>query len=238
MRPGSLLGCVLLYAAVAAAQVVAVDAFHNNETKLPGHYRWDDAQMGGFSQLGKLLEGMGAQLRTIRTRVTSDALNGVSVFIIVDPDTPAESRAPQYIETDEIRAIEAWVRGGGRLVLFGNDKGNAEFQHLNQLAGRFGIEFLEETYPRVKGKGILTVASENAVVGKGLTAYLVEVSPLRLEAGAQVLLSDNGTPLMALVSAGKGEVLALGDPWIYNEYIDHKDNRRMAENVFRHLLAK
>ena len=32
------------------------------------------------------------------------------------------------------------------------------------------------------------------------------------------------------------EVFALGDPWIYNEYIDHKDNRAVATNLFRQLL--
>lgn len=41
-----------------------------------------------------------------------------------------------------------------------------------------------------------------------------------------------------LVTAGKGAVFALGDPWIYNEYIDTKDNRRLVTAVFRHLLSQ
>ena len=132
-----------------------LDGFHNNESKMPDHYQWDGMRPGGFSELGKLLVGLGAELKTTRERITPAALAGVKVFIIVDPDTPAETDHPQYIMPDEIAAIEQWVRQGGRLVLLGNDKGNAEFEHFNQLARRFGIEFLEETYPHVQGKGIL-----------------------------------------------------------------------------------
>ena len=43
---------------------------------------------------------------------------------------------------------------------------------------------------------------------------------------------------MALAHSGKGLVFALGDPWIYNEYIGHKDNRRIATNLFRSLMKK
>jgi unsaturated rhamnogalacturonyl hydrolase len=137
---------------------------------------------------------------------------------------------------EEIAAIEGWVRAGGRLVLLGNDKGNAEFEHFNQLARRFGIEFLEETYPKVKGKGILIAKGDSPIFEGAPEAYLVEVAPLKLSADVQVLLADQGTPIMALAHAGKGEVFALGDPWIYNEYIDHKNNRAIATNLFRNLL--
>jgi unsaturated rhamnogalacturonyl hydrolase len=128
------------------------------------------------------------------------------------------------------------VRDGGRLVLLGNDKGNAEFEHFNQLARRFGIEFLEETWPKVKGKGILIATGSNKIFDGSLEAYLVEVAPLKLTGKVDVLLEDKGTPIMALAHAGKGQVFALGDPWVYNEYIDRKDNRKIAANLFRDLL--
>ncbi len=102
------------------------------------------------------------------------------MLIIVDPDTPAETAEPKYIENPEAEGIAEWVRNGGKLVLLGNDKGNAEFEHLNQLAGRFGIEFLEETYPKVKGKGILVASGDHPIFAGGLHVYLVEVAPLKL----------------------------------------------------------
>jgi unsaturated rhamnogalacturonyl hydrolase len=229
-------GFLLCIAAAHGQKVVALDGFHNNESKMPDHYQWDGVRPGGFSELGKLLQGLGAELRTVRERVTPGVLAGVKVFIIVDPDTPAETIDPQYILPPEIIAIEDWVRAGGRLVLLGNDKGNAEFAHFNQLAKRFGIEFLEETYPKVKGKGILIAKGETSIFEGAPEVYLVEVAPLKVEASVKILLAEHGTPIMALAHVGRGEVFALGDPWIYNEYIDHKNNRAVATNLFRDLL--
>src|SRR3954447_7651414 len=187
------LAILLCVVNVKAQKVVALDGFHNNESKMPDHYQWDGIRPGGFSELGKLLVGLGAQLSTIRQRITPPALAGVRVLIIVDPDTPAETADPQYILQDEIAAIDGWVRSGGRLVLLGNDKGNAEFEHFNQLASRFGIDFLEETYPKVKGKGILIAKGDSPIFEGAPKAYLVEVAPLKLSAEVQVLLADQGT---------------------------------------------
>ncbi len=227
---------VLSVTAASAQKVVALDSFHNNESKMPDHYQWDGVRQGGFSELGKVITGLGGELKTVRQKVTPAVLAGVKVFLIVDPDTPAETADPQYIMPDEIDALDAWVRGGGRLVLLGNDKGNAEFEHLNQLAKRFGIEFLEETYPKVKGKGILIAKGEGGIFTDAPEVYLVEVAPLKVASGVDVVLADHGTPIMAMAHPGKGEVFALGDPWIYNEYIDHKNNRAVATNLFRDLL--
>ena len=205
---------------------------------MPDHYRWEGTRQGGYSELGKVIQGLGGELRTVHERLTPAVLSGIKVFIIPDPDTPAESDNPKYLEPSEIAALEQWVRRGGRLVLLGNDKGNAEFEHFNQLAEKFGIEFLEETYPKVKGKGILVARGTGTIFDDGLTVYLVEIAPLKITGNAQVLLEDHGTAIMALTRAAKGMVFALGDPWVYNEYIDRNDNRRVAENLFRLLLSE
>lgn len=233
------LSCLAFLCLPAAAQtVVALDGYHNNESKMPDHYQWDGPRNGGFTELGKVLRGLGAELRTLRAPIDQASLTGVNLLIIVDPDTPAETDHPKYIAADEIRAIAAWVERGGNLVLLGNDKGNAEFEHLNQLAKTFGIEFLEETYPKVTGKGILTAAGSGSIFESGLKVYLVEVSPLKLSGNAKAILEDKKTPLMAMATHGKGRVFGLGDPWIYNEYIDREDNRRIATNLFRLMLTK
>ncbi len=224
------------FTAALAQNVVALDNFHNNESKMPDHYTWDGTRNGGFSELAKVLKGLNAELRTVQERVTAASLKGVKVFIIVDPDTPIETADPQYIEKSEADAIESWVRGGGRLVLLGNDKGNAELEHLNQLAARFGIQFLEETYPKVQGKGILIAKGAGAYFAGAPEVYLVEVAPLKLSGDAKPVLTDNGTVIMAEAVVGKGRVFALGDPWIYNEYIDKKDNRSVATKLFQNLL--
>ncbi len=221
----------------ATSQTVALDGFHNNETSMPDHYRWEGLRPGGFSECGKLIASAGGKLTTIRQRITGSSLRNVQALIIVDPDTPAESADPKYIEQSEIDAIDHWVENGGKLLLFGNDKGNAEFEHLNNLAGRFGIRFREETYPVTKGKAILIAKGSGTIFGPESTVYLVEVAPLAVKPDVHVLLEDHGTPIMALAVKGKGKVFAVGDPWLYNEYIDRFDNRKVALNLFRMMLT-
>jgi unsaturated rhamnogalacturonyl hydrolase len=159
-------------------------------------------------------------------------------LIIVDPDTPKESDAPNYISEGEVKAIVKWVDQGGRLVLLGNDKGNAEFEHLNRLAAQFGIEFIQDTIPKVAGKGILKAEGQGSFFDGAPRFYAVELAPLRLvkRPGADVLLGYQGTPVIALVHQSRGLVFALGDPWIYNEYINRDDNEEIARKLFAALL--
>ena len=41
---------------------------------------------------------------------------------------------------------------------------------------------------------------------------------------------------MTSIREGKGLVIALGDPWVYNEYLYTKDNRQIVEELFRKVL--
>ena len=36
----------------------------------------------------------------------------------------------------------------------------------------------------------------------------------------------------------KGEVFAIGDPWLYNQYIDREDNRKVGAALIRYLLKQ
>ena len=65
----------------------------------------------------------------------------------------------------------------------------------------------------------------------------VDLAPLRVTAqGAEKLLTERDTVMMAAAREGKGQVIALGDPWLYNEYLYTQDNRRIAEELFRKIL--
>ncbi len=232
---------IALFALVAttplrAQEVVALDGFHNNESKMPGHYQWDGTGDGSFAKFGEEFRKYGVETRTIRSRIDAKALEGVRLLIIVDPDTPDETADPKYIEDAEIDAIDKWVANGGRLALLGNDKGHAEFTHFNKLAARFGIQFLEETFPKVSGKAILEATGQDAIFEGGLKAYLVEVAPLKLSAPAQSMMRVDGTDIMALARVGSGMVFALGDPWLYDEYIGRDDNVKIATNLFTMLM--
>ena len=74
--------------------------------------------------------------------------------------------------------------------------------------------------------------------------YLKEISPIVLSVTAQPVLKDKGHVLIGETQFGKGYVLAVGDPWLYNEYIDHKylpesfENLKAANNLVNLLLSK
>lgn len=227
---------VIAVTPLRAQTVVGLDGYHNNETRLPEHYQWEGTSDGSFSKLGAAFREHDVRITTLRSKIDRASLDPLRLLIIVDPDTPEETTDPKYIGDDEIDAIDAWVKAGGRLVLLGNDKGYAEFTHFNKLASRFGIEFLEETYPKVTGKAILVATGPHEIFAGGLKAYLVEVAPLRLRAPAKAVLTDNGTDIMALASVGQGMVFAVGDPWLYDEYIGRNDNVAIATNLFTMLL--
>ena len=237
LRVPTILASLTLAVAPDGAQtVVALDGYHNAERAMPEHYQWEGTTDGSFSKLANGFREHDVELRTLRSRIDAAALQGVNLLIIVDPDTPEETPEPKYIEDSEIDVIAKWVAEGGRLVLLGNDKGHAEFTHFNRLASRFGIQFLEETYPKVSGKAILVATGKHPIFEGGLQAYLVEVAPLKLVAPAVPMLTHEGTDVMALAHVGRGIVFALGDPWLYDEYIERNDNVRIATNLFRMLL--
>jgi unsaturated rhamnogalacturonyl hydrolase len=90
----------------------------------------------------------------------------------------------------------------------------------------------------VTGKAILVATGKHSIFEGGLQAYLVEVAPLKLVAPAESMLTDKGTDIMALARVGRGLVFALGDPWLYDEYIERNDNVRIATNLFTMLLEQ
>jgi hypothetical protein len=228
----------LPWAAAQQSPVVLLDGYHNNQPK--PHYRWEGTYAGGYSEFGKLLKSMGAEIRTVSEPLTAGSLHGGTCLVIVNPATPALSEHPHYIESDEIVAVREWVRAGGLLVLLGNDPGHMEFEHFNDLAREFGLKFLEVKHQNANGisKLDISIAPGGPYFGAGGVAHFVDVAPIGVTAPfAQNLLSDNHDTLMTLTSFGQGRVLALGDPWVYNEYIDTRDNRALVEALFRFLFG-
>ena len=230
--------------------VVGLDNWFNHETKKdtgkPFHYLWTDTEFSGYSQWGELFIARGAKLTTIGKPDLS-ALTGIDVYIIVDPDTTTENPSPNYIMPDDINAIKEWVNNGGVLAILANDAPNCEFTHLNRLALQFGMTFNHVTLHPVTGTDFEMGASKNLTdhpLFKDVKKiYIKEVSDISLSGTAKAILTENGKVLIAENKVGRGYVFAIGDPWIYNEYIDHAvlpesfDNRKAAENLAELLLG-
>ena len=143
---------------LGASKVVALDYFYNHQMrdgKQVG-YIWENTADDGYSQFGELWKSWGATLATLKKAPTSQDLNRFSVYIIVSPCTEINGSGdfPNRIGTDAIESMATWVHGGGILILFANNKDHCDFQHLNNLADKFGIGFnpgMVSTIPRVGG---------------------------------------------------------------------------------------
>jgi len=231
--------------------VVGLDNWFNREmnakTLQPFHYLWTDTEWSGYSRWGEIFTSKGVKLTTLE-RPSASVLKGIDIYIIVDPDTTTESKSPNYLLTDDIKAIKKWVRKGGVLAVLANDAPNCEFTHLNRLMKNFGMFFHHVTLHPVTGTnfemGASTKFSDHPVFEGVSKIYLKEVSNISLSRNAEAILEEDGKVLIAEAGYGKGYVFAIGDPWIYNEYIDHDrlpsgfENRKAAENLTEFLLGK
>ena len=235
-----------------AQKTVGLDNWYNHETNAKTgkiyHYTWNDTENSGFSHFGEVFKNKGVALKTIGGKADRKNLTGINIYIIVDPDTTSENPKPNYIMPNDIKAISKWVKSGGVLLILANDKPNCEFTHLNQLGKEFGLHFNPVTLKTV----INTEWNMGAVTNlpghplfKGVNKiYMKEVCSIRLSGNAKPVLIDDKAVLIAEASFGKGFVLAVGDPWLYNEYIDHAilpadfENLKAANNLAEYLLSK
>jgi hypothetical protein len=235
-----------------AQPTVGLDNWYNHETNAKTgkifHYTWDDTLNSGFSQLGDILRSKGAKLTTLSAAPTKKALSGIRLYIIVDPDTTAENPKPNYILDPDIKVIAAWVKKGGVLLLMANDGPNCEFTHFNRLAGVFGFHFVPVTLNPVLNNDWEMGAEINLPqhpLFKGVKKiYMKEVAPILLSGEAMPVLKDGEFTFIAETRYGKGYVLAIGDPWLYNEYIGHSrlpisfENGKAAENLCSWLIKR
>lgn len=235
-------------------KIVLLDDFFNHETKKDAngqntvwHYKWNEFDNGGFSLWGKAFESYGAKTATLSAAPTAVNLKNANVYIIVDPDDAKENPQPNFVEDAHIKAISDWVKAGGVLVLMSNDFGNAEFDHFNNLARNFGIEFNKDSKNRVQNnqfeQGKIEVPGDHEIF-TARKLYLKEISTLKLSGKAKSVLDWNGDKVMAVAKFGKGTVFAVGDPWLYNEYVDGRklpadfQNFQAARDLSRWLLAQ
>ncbi|RYF87749.1 MAG: glycoside hydrolase family 88 protein, partial [Chitinophagaceae bacterium] len=228
-------------------KTVLLDYYFNHETKkditgttIQHHYIWEEMGNGGYSLLGDIFKSYGVHTKRLTEAVSADKLREADIYFIIDPDWPKENKTPNYIEAQHIDAIYNWVKDGGVLMLFANDSNNVEFTRYNQLAGRFGIQF-NEPKPRnlVKGDdfptGTIAVPAGHPIFKTAANIYVKEISTLSVQPPAKAVLTDKGDAIVAVSKVGKGTVFAIGDPWLYNEYID---GRKLPANLENFKAAK
>jgi unsaturated rhamnogalacturonyl hydrolase len=213
-------------------QTVLVDAWFNRQTRKNAagaaelfHYKWDDFSNSGFSLFGHIWRSYGVATTTLASAPTAEDLKGAQYYIVVSPDNPAKNPNPHYMTAEDAEQIAAWVRGGGVLLMMENDPANADIEHLDLLADKFGLHFNNVLVHHVEGDdfaaGRIDVASAAAPFTHPHVFYMKDTCSLQLSGKAEPLMKDkSGELLMAWTRYGKGMVFAVTDPWVYNEYTD------------------
>jgi len=133
-------------------------------------------------------------------------------------------------------------------VLMGNDGQNAELDKFNTLSAEFGIQFNKDRKFEVINNdykmGGVEIASGNEIFKTARKIFIKEVSTLSLSGKARSVVSANGDVLIAVAKHGKGTVFVIGDPWLYNEYVDGRrlpaefENFHAAEDLAKWAIAQ
>jgi unsaturated rhamnogalacturonyl hydrolase len=236
-------------------KTVLLDNFFNNEwrkdatgTNIRYHYIWDDRMNSGFATLGDIFHSYGVRTESLQTAPAARDLKNANIYIIVDPDTDKETTSPNYMTENYASVIANWVKGGGVLIVMANDKGNADLEHTNLLASKFGVKYNEDNYNLVQGdkfeQGAVMVPANNPVFKTAKKVYLKEVSTLQVRPPATPVLTKEGKNIVALAKYGKGSVFIVGDPWIYDEYTDGRklpaefENFKAAQDIVKWAIGQ
>lgn len=235
--------------ALPKSKVVLLDYYFNRENRdgKRFHYTWEDTEDTGYALWGQTFRDLGAQTAALEEAPNAVNLSRANVYIVVDPDTKKENPSPNFIKPEHINAIKDWVRKGGTLVLLANDTANCEMERFNLLAGTFGVHFSNKNRNMVKNnqfeQGLIRVPVGHSVLPNTSNLFIKEMSILQLALPARPLLMDGSDIIMAIAPYGKGRVFALGDPWLYNEYVDQKklpaeyDNHNAIRDLSNWLLT-
>ncbi|MFL9482544.1 glycoside hydrolase family 105 protein [Chitinophagaceae bacterium LWZ2-11] len=216
---------------IGKGKTVLLDDYFNAERKKditgiekPFHYKWEEQDNNGFSLLGNVFNTYGVQTKTLSEAPTKQNLQQADIYFIVDADTKLESPNPHFMNEKDASTIYDWVKAGGVLMLFHNDKGNADFEYINLLTDKFGIHLNEESYNRLTGTdfylGAIDIPNGNEILPNVTKIYQKEICSITVNAPAVSKLKKGDINIFAVAKVGKGTVFVTGDPWLYNEYTD------------------
>ena len=234
---------------------VLMDAYYNSQQREDAsgkpfffHYKWGERSDAGFSLVGQLFRDHGARLATLAEAPTAANLSSAQIYLIVSPDNLSKNPHPNVMQADQANAIATWVRSGGVLVLLANDPANTDLDHLNLLSDQFGIHFNSVLRNHVVGdnweQGRVDVAAGGPIFRNPHSLYMKDVCTIALSREAVAQLTKEGEIFMASSGYGKGTVLAVVDPWVYNEYADGRklpalyDNYAGVAEVIHWLLKR
>jgi unsaturated rhamnogalacturonyl hydrolase len=229
--------------ALGQRKTVLVDAWFNSQTRQNAagqtelfHYKWNDDANSGFSFFGRVFQRYGAKLAEEKTAPTAADLKKAQIYILPSPDIPSKNPNPHYMDPKSVDVIANWVKHGGVLLLMENDGPNAEFTHFDTLSDRFGIHFNQVLVNHVVGDdypaGELVIPAGTGVFSHPHLAYMKDTCTISVNGPAKSVVTKDGHTMIAVAKYGKGTVFAIVDPWVYNEYVDHRNHLPLKYDNF------
>jgi len=221
--------------ALGQGRTVLVDAWFNSQTRKNAagqtelfHYKWNDDTNDGYAFFGRAFQRYGAQLATERTAPAAADLKKAQIYVIASPDIPAKNPNPRYMDKASADVIAAWVKAGGVLLLMENDPANADIEHFDTLSDMFGIHFNSVLTNHVVGNdypaGAVPIPVGTGVFAHPHHAYMKDTCSITVKGHARAVVTKGSDVMIAVAHYGRGTVLAVVDPWVYNEYTDRRNH--------------
>ena len=228
-------------ATLARGQTVMVDAWFNSQQRANAagqkqyfHYKWTDFSNSGFSLLGHIFQSHGAKLAMLTEAPTLARLRDAQIYFIVSPDIPKWNPNPNYVQPEDAEQVAEWVKQGGVLVLMENDPANADLDHFNLIAQKFGLHFDNVLKHHVvephHGPAFIPITGDGPIFHQPHTLYMKDTCKISVKAPATAVFSDKEGIVIASAKYGKGMAVAVIDPWLYNEYTDHRKVHPAQQN--------
>jgi hypothetical protein len=185
--------------------------------------------------------------------LTAETLHECEVLVIAHPSDPRWERTTgtgsPRLSAEEIDAIEAFVAGGGGLVVLGETEQDKYGNNLNELLARFGLHLENDTvqdyeHSRQAPTWILAdlAGGDRGRAGDVLArvkgACLYRATTIAASNGARVLVRSHATasapnrPLIVAATHGRGRVVVLADSDLFgDDCIDELDHRALWVNI-------
>jgi unsaturated rhamnogalacturonyl hydrolase len=240
---------------LARSKTVVVDGWFNSQLRTDAfgqqvnfHYKWDTWDNPGYSLFGHHFREFGAQTSELDAEPTLANLKGADVYVIASPDNVDKNPHPHFANSQDAGELVEWVRTGGMLVIMENDTSFADLDHFNVIGDKFGIHFNSVLRKHVIGtnweQGKIDIDGKDPVFHHPHTIYVKDVCTITVSKPARSVLEEGDDIFMATAKYGKGTVIAMTDPWLYNEYTDGRklpalyDNYAAGKEFVRWILEQ
>jgi unsaturated rhamnogalacturonyl hydrolase len=240
---------------LARSKTVVVDGWFNSQLRTDAfgqqvnfHYKWDTWDNPGYSLFGHHFREFGAQTSELDAEPTLANLKGADVYVIASPDNVDKNPHPHFANSQDAGELVEWVRTGGMLVIMENDTSFADLDHFNVIGDKFGIHFNSVLRKHVIGtnweQGKIDIDGKDPVFHHPHTIYVKDVCTITVSKPARSVFEEGDDIFMATAKYGKGTVIAMTDPWLYNEYTDGRklpalyDNYAAGKEFVRWILEQ